>query len=158
MRQVRLRDISGIIIVDFIDMERTEHQEAVLKELRQEAKKDKTKTNIIGLTGLGLVEMTRKKSRQTIDALTHEPCPYCAGTGRVPSAQTIGIQICRYLREHGKCRKNGRPLLIEAHPSVIRWLKQDGRIERLEEDLARKLQLKEQENKNPSAYIILQGE
>lgn len=158
MRQVRLRDISGIIIADFIDMESAEHQEAVLKELRQEAKKDKTKTNIVGLTGLGLVEMTRKKSRQTIDALTHETCPYCAGTGRVPSAQTIGIQICRKLREHGKCLKNGRPLLIEAHPSVVRWLRQDRRIERLEEDLSRKLQLKEQTDKNPSAYIILQGE
>lgn len=139
-------------------MERAEHQEEVLKLLRQDAKRDKTKTNIVGLTGLGLVEMTRKKSRQTIDALTHEMCPHCAGTGRVPSAQTIGIQICRRLRELGQARTNGRPILIEAHPSVVRWLKQDGRIARLECDLARRLQLKEQKEKNPSSYIILQGE
>lgn len=158
MRQVRLRDISGIIIVDFIDMERAEHQEEVLKLLRLDAKKDKTKTNIVGLTGLGLVEMTRKKSRQTIDALMHERCPHCAGTGRVPTAQTIGIQICRRLRELGKSHKNSRPLMIEAHPSIVRWLKQDGRSERLERDIARKLQFKEQKEKNPSAYMILQGE
>jgi ribonuclease G len=102
--------------------------------------------------------MTRKKSRQTVDALTHEPCPHCAGSGRVPSAQTIGIQICRRLREIGKSRKNGRALMVEAHPSVIAWLKRDNHIDKLEADLARKIQLKEQKEKNQSAYIILQGD
>lgn len=157
-RQIRLRDISGIIIIDFIDMEKTEHQKEVLRVLQQGTKKDKTKTNIVGLTGLGLVEMTRKKSRQTVDAMSHETCPHCAGTGRVPSAQTIGIQICRRLRELGRSRKNSRPLLIEAHPSVLAWLRSDSRIEKLETDLARKIQLKEQKEKNQSSYIILQGE
>jgi len=87
VRQVRLRNLGGIIIVDFIDMKAEEHQQQVLSVLAAELKKDRTRTHIVGLTGLGLVEMTRKKVRQGLGGLLQQPCPYCGGSGRVLSGE-----------------------------------------------------------------------
>lgn len=84
-RQIRLRDIGGIIIIDFIDMETQEHRQQVIDILKAALKKDRTKTNVLGFTGLGLVEMTRKKVRERLTAALLKPCPYCNGTGKVYS-------------------------------------------------------------------------
>jgi len=88
-KQLRLRDIGGIIIVDFIDMAKESDEEKVLKELDIALSKDKTKTKILGMTNLGLVEITRKKVRQRIDSLIHKKCPYCDGSGRILCSYTI---------------------------------------------------------------------
>lgn len=82
-RQLRIRDIGGIIIVDFIDMSLPESKEAVLLELEEALKRDRTKTNLVGLTPLGLVEITRKKGRQSLLEVLSKPCPTCAGRGYV---------------------------------------------------------------------------
>ncbi len=84
-KQVRLRDIGGIIIIDFIDMHEHEHQQMVMDKLKQALKKDRTKTTVVGMTGLGLIEMTRKKVRQELSTILHVDCPYCEGTGKVLS-------------------------------------------------------------------------
>lgn len=81
--QIRLRDIGGIIIIDFIDMVEEDHRQVVLEALREAVKKDRTKTNIVGFTGLGLVEMTRKKARQRLSASLLKSCPHCGGMGKV---------------------------------------------------------------------------
>jgi len=86
-KQLRLRDIGGIIIIDFIDMHENEHQKMVMDALIQSLKKDRTKTTVIGMTGLGLIEMTRKKVRSELSVIMSNDCPYCGGTGKVPSSK-----------------------------------------------------------------------
>ena len=91
--QIRLRDIGGIIIIDFIDMGKEENKKKVLEVLESSLKKDRTKTNVLGFTGLGLVEMTRKKVRRRLSSKLLKPCPYCHGTGRVYSETMVVARI-----------------------------------------------------------------
>ena len=116
-RQLRLRDIGGIIILDFIDMESKEDERRVLERLEAEIKRDKTKTHVLGFTSLGLVEMTRKKVRQDLGDFLHRECPCCQGTGRVLSEATVALraqrEILRMSRTH-----SAEAFLIEVHPSV----------------------------------------
>jgi len=120
-RQLRLRDIGGIIIIDFIDMASSGHEQKVLAKLEEEVKKDKNKTHVLGFTNLGMVEMTRKKTRQNIGDFLQRPCPYCGGTGRVLSEETLAFsverEISRVAREH-----DVEALMIEVHPSVAAML------------------------------------
>jgi len=94
-RQLRLRDIGGIIIIDFIDMADDENKKLVVKELTEALKKDRTKTNVIGMTELGLVEMTRKKMRRKISAFLDRTCPCCGGKGRVYSLSNMAMKLRR---------------------------------------------------------------
>ncbi len=91
--QLRLRDLGGIIIVDFIDMDTREQKEKLLELLQAELKKDRTHTNLIGLTGLGLVELTRKRRREPLEASTRTVCPTCGGEGYVVSAESVAVEI-----------------------------------------------------------------
>ncbi|MFZ3170559.1 MAG: Rne/Rng family ribonuclease [Carboxydocellales bacterium] len=120
-RQMRLRNLGGIIIVDFIDMIDEEHRQQVLQVLGEEVKRDKTKTNILGITQLGLVEITRKKVRQGLESVLQKPCPYCEGKGKVFSEETVGIRLKKQLYELAK-RTAGEAILIEAHPAVAALL------------------------------------
>ncbi|WP_018085789.1 Rne/Rng family ribonuclease [Desulfurispora thermophila] len=116
-RQLRLRNIGGIIIVDFIDMQQEEHRRQVLQVLEEEIKKDKTKTNILGITQLGLVEMTRKKVRPSLSEVLQRPCPYCDGRGKVLSEETVGIHFKNYICDLAR-RTSADTILVEAHPLV----------------------------------------
>lgn len=99
-RQLRLRNLGGIIVVDFIDMESEEHRAAVLEELRRALSRDRTRMTLGGFTALGLVEMTRKRTRESLAHVLCEPCPVCAGRGELKSARTVGYEILReVLRE-----------------------------------------------------------
>ena len=99
-RQLRLRNLGGIIIVDFIDMTREEHKTAVLTEFRKQIGKDRTKVTLGGFTQLGLVEMTRKRTRESLSRMLCEPCPTCEGRGQVKTARTVCYDIMReILRE-----------------------------------------------------------
>ncbi len=116
-RHLRLRNIGGIIIVDFIDMQKDEHRRKVLQVLEDEIKKDKTKTNILGITQLGLVEMTRKKTRPSLSEILQKSCPYCEGRGKVLSEETVGIHFKNHIFE--LARQTGvDTILVEAHPLV----------------------------------------
>lgn len=116
-RQLRLRDISGIIIVDFIDMDEIADKERVLETLKAELKKDRTKSNVLGITQLGLVEMTRKKTRQCIGHTLQTSCPYCGGDGKVLSPETVLMKVRKKLMRayHEESDKN---YLVRVHPSV----------------------------------------
>ncbi len=116
-RQLRLRNIGGIIIVDFIDMGKEEHQRQVLGVLEEEIRKDKTKTNILGITQLGLVEMTRKKVRPSLAEVLQKTCPYCDGRGKVLSEETVGINIKQQIYQMAKQTGAGT-ILVEANPLV----------------------------------------
>ena len=94
-RQLRLRNLGGIIIVDFIDMDNEEHKEAVLAELQKNMSRDRTRLTLNGFTALGLVEMTRKRTRESLAHILCEPCPVCQGRGEVKTAQTVCYEILR---------------------------------------------------------------
>ena len=92
-RQLRLRNIGGIVVIDFIDMEDLSHREKVLKVLGAELEKDRVKTSLVGLTALGLVELTRKKTRSMIETVMLQPCPYCGGDGYVYGDEHMIMKI-----------------------------------------------------------------
>src|SRR5690606_35260298 len=101
-RQLRLRNLGGIIIIDFIDMENVEHRNQVLEELRKALARDHTRMSINGFTGLGLVEMTRKRTRESLTHLLCEPCPTCGGRGEVKTARTMCYEILRELMREAR--------------------------------------------------------
>ncbi|HHT27609.1 MAG TPA: Rne/Rng family ribonuclease [Firmicutes bacterium] len=116
-RQLRLRDLGGIIIIDFIDMDTVEDERRVIERLEEELRRDKTKNHVLGFTGLGLVEMTRKKARQELSDILHKTCPYCEGKGRLLSEHTVASRVRREVFRRVK-QYDFQAILIEAHPSV----------------------------------------
>lgn len=116
-RQLRLRNIGGIIIVDFIDMNKEVHRQEVLSVLEEEIKRDKTKTNILGITQLGLVELTRKKVRPSLAEVVQKPCPYCDGKGKVLSEETLGIHFKNQIYNIAR-QTSAQTILVEANPVV----------------------------------------
>jgi len=115
--QLRLRDIGGIIIIDFIDMDNQEDIEKVVEKLGESFKKDKTKSNIVQNTELGLVELTRKRSRRDLENMLRTTCPYCSGTGRVLSAETVGNMVLRKLEDLCNTSR-AEAVLLAVHPKV----------------------------------------
>ncbi len=101
-RQLRLRNLGGIIIVDFIDMTREDHQAAVLAEFRKQLSRDRTKLTVSGFTQLGLVEMTRKRTRESLAHLLCEPCPTCSGRGQVKTARSVCYDILREIMREAR--------------------------------------------------------
>ncbi len=117
-RQLRLRNLGGIIIVDFIDMASNEHREAVLAELRRALARDRTKTSVNGFTALGLVEMTRKRTRESLAHVMCEPCPTCAGRGELKTARTVCYEILREIQREST-QFNPKEFRIVASQDVI---------------------------------------
>ncbi len=117
-RQLRMRNLGGIIILDFIDMENADHRHAVLSELNRALEKDRTRLTVNGFTQLGLVEMTRKRTRESLAHVLCEPCPTCQGRGALKTAQTICYEILREIVREAK-QFNAREFRILASQSVI---------------------------------------
>lgn len=120
-RQVRLRDIGGIIIIDFIDMVEDSDKEEVVEALRVALASDRTRTNVVGMTGLGLVEMTRKKIRQRVATLLHMPCPICSGSGRVFTPETVALKILKELRRKTE-NLDAESYVLKVHGDVAEFL------------------------------------
>jgi len=117
-RQLRLRNLGGIIIVDFIDMDTAEHRDAVLAEFRKALARDRTRVTVNGFSQLGLVEMTRKRTRESLAHVLCEPCPVCTGRGELKTAQTVCYEILReILRAHRQF--NAKEYRILASQKVI---------------------------------------
>ena len=120
-RQLRLRDIGGIVVIDFIDMESDENKQSVVDVLEEELKKDRTKSNVLGMTELGLVEMTRKKVRRRLSALLQTTCPHCGGKGKIYSDQTMSMRVRREVNRvalHTDCDS----YIVEVAPSVAKYI------------------------------------
>lgn len=117
-RQMRLRNLGGIIIIDFIDMDTPVHREAVLAELKRGLERDRTRTTINGFTSLGLVEMTRKRTRESLARQLCEPCPTCQGRGQLKTAQTVCYEILRGVLREAR-QFDAREFRILAAQSVI---------------------------------------
>jgi ribonuclease G len=117
-RQLRLRNLGGIIVLDFIDMQSEEHRAAVLEELKRALSRDRTRITVNGFTALGLVEMTRKRTRESLAHVLCEPCPVCAGRGAVKTPLTVCYEILREILREARAF-NARELRILAAQSVI---------------------------------------
>lgn len=116
-RQLRLRDIGGIIVIDFIDMDRVRDRIRIMNALESALRKDRTKTKIVSLSPLGLVEMTRRRRGRSLTDLLCKPCPYCSGRGHVRTAETVAIDLRRKLRRAAR-RSGEDALFVRCHPEV----------------------------------------
>ena len=155
-RQLRLRDIGGIIVADFIDMQKENHKKAVLLELEARLKADNTKTNVLGLTELGLVEMTRKKARQTYEGTLYEPCPCCGGRGIMQSSDTLVISILRQLRRIAG-KRPGAQLVVQLHPRIAESFAEKTVLSELESELGIELMVETVDGMQPEVFSILEG-
>ncbi|PLX81534.1 MAG: Rne/Rng family ribonuclease [Desulfuromonas sp.] len=156
--QLRLRNIGGLIIIDFIDMEREAHREKVHSALEDALKNDKSKTNILKISELGLVEMTRKRVRESIGRTLCEPCPYCEGKGYVKSRITTAYEIFRELSREISGFPGYRVTLL-VHPDVAQLLTdEEGQgIEDLERRFEKQIAVTARPNFHIEQYEILVG-
>jgi ribonuclease G len=120
-RQLRLRDVSGIIVIDFIDMEIEQNRQKVLEALQEALAKDRTKSNVLGITSLGLVEMTRKKMRRGLSTIMRKTCPCCGGSGKVDSEETVALAIRRQLTRQ-VANTDIKEFLVEVPPSIAEYI------------------------------------
>jgi ribonuclease G len=128
-RQLRLRDIGGIIVIDFIDLDDEKNKKKVYDELRKEFRKDRAKVTVLPMTEIGLVQITRQRIRQNILHSFSEPCPVCGGGGLVESKSSVVNHIERWIRRF-KSETNELRLVLTVHPSIALYLK-EGSISRL---------------------------
>ncbi len=154
-RQVRLRNIGGIIIIDFIDMAEEEHREEVLQTLEEEMKKDKVRAHVLGITSLGLVEMTRKKTRQSLSRTLEKACPYCEGKGRVLSEETVYLRLRTELLEAARSLAANQ-FILEVPESLSAYLTADNGelLNCLEQETGRKLYIEKKNDLMPEKYYI----
>ncbi|MDX2088352.1 MAG: Rne/Rng family ribonuclease, partial [Kofleriaceae bacterium] len=122
VEQLRLRNIGGLIIIDFIDMQKAAHRRRVFDALGESLSKDKARTNILSISPLGLVEMTRKRTRESLPEVLCSPCPHCEGTGRVKAVQTVAYEILRLLKREAVRNPEADRLTVTTRADVARFL------------------------------------
>src|SRR3954453_15905672 len=124
VRQIRLRDLGGIIVLDLIDMEEKKNRQKVLQTVEQELKKDRSPSKALQVSDFGLVIMTRKRVKQSLERVMTEPCPYCSGTGTIKSSSTICYEILNEVKKVG-ADINGHRLVLRVNPDIARALKEE---------------------------------
>jgi ribonuclease G len=155
--QLRVRNVGGIIIIDFIDMEKEIHREQVLQALQDEFKKDRSRTNITSMSELGLVEMTRKRTRPSIVKTLCEPCSYCDGKGYIKRKSTIANEIFRDLeREVGMKENKKKNLMVHCHAAIVDWIyeEENETLEHLEKRFGHSLAFKIEPSYHMEQYEI----
>jgi ribonuclease G len=157
-RQLRLRDIGGIIVVDFIDMRNLKHKRHIEDEMRKMLDKDPTTPSCTGLSKFGLLEITRKRTRPELQELYTDVCPACNGIGWVFSPQTVTGRIDRELKRSATPNRV-REITLDVHPSVAAYLHNDSDdiIKTLEREHNLKLKVRENEELDPDEYELISG-
>ena len=155
-RQLRLRNLGGIIVADFIDMLREDHQQAVLAELRKQLARDRTRTTVSGFTQLGLVEMTRKRTRESLAHMLCEPCPTCQGRGQVKTARSVCYDILREILREAR-QFSPKEFRVVASATVIETLldEESVHLAGLSEFIGKKISLSTEPTMNPEQYDIV---
>ncbi len=140
--QLRFRNLGGLIVLDLIDMDRASSREKVRRRLEDLLQKDKAKTTLNRISDLGLIEMTRKRTRESLGRLMHEPCFYCDGTGQLQSKQTVAYEIMRQIRRD-LATLPGYIIVVNAHPAVIDLMKSEEReaVQEAERRFMRRIEL-----------------
>jgi ribonuclease G len=124
VRQLRLRDLGGIIVLDFIDMEEKKNRQKVLQAVEQELKKDRSPSKALAVSDFGLVIITRKRVKQSLERVLTEPCPYCSGSGVIKSSATICYEILNEVKKIS-ADLNGHRVLLRVNPDIARALKEE---------------------------------
>jgi len=157
-RQLRLRDIGGMIVLDFIDMDNPRDKKMVTDSLVKALKNDRSRTKIASISPLGLIEMTRKRTKETVDVALTDTCPYCHGLGRVSSAETVSMHVERYVTKLSTT-VNSEAILILVHPDVAAQLigAEGEDIERLEHTLRRAIYIRTQPNWHIEKFEVEPG-
>lgn len=154
-KQIRLRDIGGIIIIDFIDMINKRDDQEILEILTKELAKDRVRTNVVGMTGLGLVEMTRKKVRNRISSILEKKCPYCEGLGLVLTPETV-INNLEHELKRISLHTNSEAVIVDLNNEVERILNNDMNeyLEKLEKALSLKIFIRGEDTIHSNNYEI----
>ena len=155
-RQLRLRNLGGIIVADFIDMTREDHQQAVLAELRKQLARDRTRTTVSGFTQLGLVEMTRKRTRESLAHMLCEPCPTCQGRGQVKTARSVCYDILREILREAR-QFSPKEFRVVASATVVEMLldEESVHLAGLSEFIGKPISLSAEPTMNPEQYDIV---
>jgi ribonuclease G len=124
VRQLRLRDLGGIIVLDLIDMEEKKNRQRVFQEVEKELRKDRSPSKAIQVSDFGLVIVTRKRVKQSLERLLTEPCPYCSGSGTIKSSSTICYEIMTELKKIGS-ELDGQGVIVRVNPDIARALKEE---------------------------------
>jgi len=124
VRQIRLRDLGGIIVLDLIDMEDKKNRQKVLQAVELELKKDRSPSKALPVSDFGLIIITRKRVKQSLERVLTEPCPYCSGSGVIKSSSTICYEILSEVKKIGP-ELNGHRLLLRVNPDIARALKEE---------------------------------
>ncbi len=154
--QLRLRNIGGIIILDFIDMEREDNRRKVYSALQEALSRDKAKTTISTISPLGLIEMTRKRVRESLGRILCEPCPYCDGRGYVKSSRTVCYEVLREIRK-AFAGAEEKKALVTVNSSVADMLYDEERhaVEAVEKDFGKKVVIKADPNLHQEQYEVV---
>jgi len=148
-RQLVLRDLGGIIVIDFIDMEREGHRRELLNILKNALSNDRAKYDILGISKFGIVEMTRERIHKTVQMLSFHPCPYCKGRGKLRSPQTLGIYALKELKRYLKGKSLKQAALTLAPPVIDEILKDKEALRAIEHKYRIKINL----ISNPTAHL-----
>ncbi|MBI4839292.1 MAG: Rne/Rng family ribonuclease [Nitrospirae bacterium] len=153
--QIRLRNLGGIIIIDFIDMEKEENRKKLFTAFQEAMAKDRAKSTVLQVSELGLIEMTRKRVRESLGRSLCEPCTYCEGKGFVKSPVTVCYEIFRELRKIGSDEKDGR-IIVTVHPQVADLFYEEERegVDEIEKTYSLKLIIKTDKNFHQEYYEI----
>ena len=155
-RQLRLRNLGGIIIIDFIDMNEEEHQRQVLRTLEKHLERDRAKTNVMGVSKLGLVEMTRKRTSESLGQLLCAPCPLCEGRGVMKSPETVCYEIFREILREARAYDDTKLLVLASQVVIDRLMDEESdNIAELELFIGRTIQLQVETLYNQEQYDIV---
>jgi ribonuclease G len=156
VKQLRLRNIGGIIIVDFIDMSREADRKKVSDALREAQRRDKARTSALKISELGLVQMTRKRTRESLEELLTDPCPHCEGRRVMKSVPTLAAEVLRGVHREARRRSGDDMLLVKVHPGVARYLYDHGArdLEALERRMGIKIVLRAMEGLEPGSFEL----
>jgi len=156
VRQLRLRNVGGIIIIDFIDMEKESNRKKVYDALREALKKDKARTNILKISELGLVEMTRQRTRESLENQLLRSCPHCEGRGRIKSAPTIAYDVLRAIKRQHPSIDDGKNIVVRLHPDIANFLydEKNNSLENLEREINHRVIIKASQELHREKYEI----
>ena len=158
-RQLRLRNVGGLVVIDFIDMKQKRHQNNVYKALKDALKTDKARTNVLQISQLGLLEMTRQRAEESIRASTYMDCPYCQGRGKVKSTLSMSVEVQRRISEvmrRHHTDKEGLPLKIAVNPTVMERLRKEDEaiLVELEHKFGGRLTFMADQNMHMEEFVI----
>jgi ribonuclease G len=156
VRQIRLRDLGGIIVADFIDMENLDNRTQVYEALQKEIRRDRSKTKILQISEFGLIEMTRKRVRQSLERSLTQPCPYCGGSGRVKSNTTVMMELWRELMKLRDLEEE-QEVIVRVNPDIYAAVRSDehGILADVERSLRVHLVLKPDENLHHEQFDVV---